>query len=81
MAAENWRFEVKSVFASDGQTEADNCSWSEEPPAEGSSLTWFWPLGGLLAVFGRTAYAGVTPSLDVRECVAVLDLELSLESR
>ena len=71
---------MKSVFASDRQTEADNCSWSEEA-AEGSSLTWFWPLGGLLAVFGRTAYGGVTPSLDVRECVAVLDRELSLESR
>ena len=76
--AEDLGFEVRSVFSPDRQTEA-SCSWSEDPP-EGSSLTWFWPLG-LLAVFGRTAYGGVTPSLDVRECVAVLDLELSLESR
>ena len=76
---------MKIIFASEdwfGHTEADCFCWSEEDPSpEGSSLTWFWPRFGLLAVFGRTAYGGVTPSLEVRECVAVLDLELSLESR
>ena len=83
--------EVKSGVL-DGFRHTD-ASWSEGP--DGSSWTWFWPLWWLLAwlpgstslwllaprLLERTAYGGVAPSLEFREWVAVLERELSLESR